>query len=100
MHTQLTVVEIVDQNEWRARDRVDVEANLFINGFLRIMREVLLDGVIDTGERSFGNSGAESLGALRDEGLELLNVRSGSNDTSHECFDLRPDMKPVISAWY
>jgi hypothetical protein len=32
---------------------------------------VLLDGVIYTGKRSLGNSGAEGLGALFDEGLEL-----------------------------
>lgn len=71
-----------------------------IDGLLRTAREVLLDSVIDTGKRSFGNGSAECLSALLDEGLELCDVRSGSNDTPHGYFNLRSAMKAAISVWY
>jgi hypothetical protein len=65
---------------------------------MRIARDVLLDCVIDTGKRPLGDTGAESLGTLLDEGLELRDVSPGSNDAPHRCFDLISAMKAVISA--
>jgi len=64
MHTDFLLVKVIDQNKGRSRDRVDIETQLAIDGFLRITREVLLDGVINTGKRSLGDCGAEDIGAL------------------------------------
>ena len=98
MHPKFLIIEVIDQNERRASDRVDVQAKFVVKGFLRIASKVLFDGVIDACKSPLRNSGTEGLGALLDEGLELRDVRSGSNDAPHGCLDLRSAMKAAISA--
>ena len=59
MHAKLGVIEVVDQHERRVRDRVDVETELIVDRLLGVVREVLLDGVIDAGKCTLRDSDSE-----------------------------------------
>ena len=81
--TKLCVVEIVDQDERRLRDGVDVEAKVGIDGDLRVMCEMVGDEVEDAITLLRNDGCTEAGKALLKQGVELIEEGLGETDAPH-----------------